>query len=279
MTPEEVDRILGRLPNAERYGIRADTPLRNVYPVGEQPTGRVAPNIPENMRRLGVTPGSPLSQFGPVGEQPTGRVAPNIPKNMLALGVTPDARLAQFGAVGESSAAARGIGSFLSPVARLAPVARFVSNPVLGFLAALLTPSDLGDGTIPQAPMLPEEPEGFPEASAVQSGFGYEGFDSASVSEDPEVNILSIDLLSPDMPDDLPSRGLDPSSSLRPEARPLPREQMPPRPRPQTYEVQSGDYLGRIAQRSGMSLARLLELNPQIENPDLIYPGQMINLG
>jgi len=273
MTPEEVDRILGRLPNAERYGIRADTPLRNVYPVGEQPTGRVAPNIPENMRRLGVTPGSRLSQFGPVGEQPTGRVAPNIPQNMRALGVTPDARLAQFGAVGEAGAAARGIGSFLGPLAR------FLGNRALGPLAAFLTPSDLGDGTFPQAPALPEEPEGFPEAPAVQSGFGYEGFDSASVSEDPEVNILSIDLLSPDMPDDLPSRGLDPSSSLRPEARPLPREQMPPRPRPQTYEVQSGDYLGRIAQRSGISLARLLELNPQIENPDLIYPGQMINLG
>ena len=240
MTPEEVDRILGRLPNAERYGIRADTPLRNVYPVGEQPTGRVARNIPQNMR---------------------------------ALGVTPDARLAQFGAVGEAGAAARGIGSFLGPLAR------FLGNRALGPLAAFLTPSDLGDGTFPQAPALPEEPEGFPEAPAVQSGFGYEGFDSASVSEDPEVGILSIDLLSPDMPDDLPSRGLDPSSSLRPEARPLPREQMPPRPRPQTYEVQGGDYLGRIAQRSGMSLARLLELNPQIENPDLIYPGQMINLG
>ena len=186
--------------------------------------------------------------------------------------VIPDAPPAQSGAVRGSGAAARGIGSFLGPLAR------FLGSRALAPLAFLM-PDELGDGTFPQAPALPEEPEGFPEASAVQSGFGYTGFDSASVSEDPEVNILSIDLLSPDMPDDLPSRGLDPSSSLRPEARPLPREQMPPRPRPQTYEVQSGDYLGRIAQRSGMSLARLLELNPQIENPDLIYPGQMINLG
>ena len=239
MTPEEVNRILGGFPNAERYGISADTPLRKVYPVGAQPTGPVARNIPQNMR---------------------------------ALGVTPDARLAQFGAVGEAGAAARGIGSFLGPLAR------FLGSRALAPLAFLM-PDPLGDGTIPQAPVFPEEPEGFPEAPAVQSGFGYKGFDSASVSEDPEVGILSIDLLSPDMPDDLPSRGLDPSSSLRPEARPLPREQMPPRPRPQTYEVQGGDYLGRIAQRSGMSLARLLELNPQIENPDLIYPGQMINLG
>jgi hypothetical protein len=260
MTPEQLARLLGPLSNDEQFNLRPGTPL--TYPGGG------FKDIREFQR------------------------------------VIPDARSAQSGAVRGSGAAARGIGSFLGPLARfagsraLAPLV--ASNRALAPLAALLMPSELGDGTFPQAPALPEEPEGFPEASAVQSGFGYEGFDSASVSKDPEVGILSIDLLSPDMPDDLPSRGLDPSSpsrgldpssSLRPEARPLPREQMPPRPRPlpreqmpprprpQTYEVQSGDYLGRIAQRSGMSLARLLELNPQIENPDLIYPGQMINLG
>ena len=250
MTPEQLARLVYPLPNPEQFNLRPGTPL--IYPGGG------FKDIREFQR------------------------------------VIPDAPPAQSGAVRGSGAAARGIGSFLGPLAR------FLGSRALAPLAFLM-PDELGDGTIPQAPMLPEEPEGtpqapalpeepegFPEASAVQSGFGYTGFDSASVSEDPEVNILSIDLLPPRMPDDLPSRGLDPSSpsrgldpssSLRPEARPLPREQMPPRPRPQTYEVQSGDYLGRIAQRSGMSLARLLELNPQIENPDLIYPGQMINLG
>lgn len=42
--------------------------------------------------------------------------------------------------------------------------------------------------------------------------------------------------------------------------------------------VQSGDTLSGIAQREGISLARLLELNPNIQNPNLIFPGQQINL-
>lgn len=50
-----------------------------------------------------------------------------------------------------------------------------------------------------------------------------------------------------------------------------------PQPRP-TYIVQRGDTLSGIAERFGVSLSDLLEENPQITNPDRIFPGQVINI-
>ncbi|HKI54898.1 MAG TPA: LysM domain-containing protein, partial [Anaerolineales bacterium] len=45
-----------------------------------------------------------------------------------------------------------------------------------------------------------------------------------------------------------------------------------------TYTVQWGDTLGKIAARSGTSVSALLAVNPQIYNASLIYVGQVINL-
>jgi putative chitinase len=42
--------------------------------------------------------------------------------------------------------------------------------------------------------------------------------------------------------------------------------------------VRSGDTLSAIASRNGVSLSDLIKANPQIENPNLIYPGQELNL-
>ncbi len=42
--------------------------------------------------------------------------------------------------------------------------------------------------------------------------------------------------------------------------------------------VHSGDTLSGIAARNGVSLSALLAANPQIRNPNLIYPGQTIHL-
>ncbi|MCS7081165.1 MAG: LysM peptidoglycan-binding domain-containing protein [Chloracidobacterium sp.] len=44
------------------------------------------------------------------------------------------------------------------------------------------------------------------------------------------------------------------------------------------YVVRSGDTLSEIAARNGIDLQRLIEANLQIRNPNLIYPGQVINL-
>lgn len=46
-----------------------------------------------------------------------------------------------------------------------------------------------------------------------------------------------------------------------------------------SYTVVKGDTLSKIAVRNNITLAELLKLNPQIKNANLIYVGQVINLG
>lgn len=45
-----------------------------------------------------------------------------------------------------------------------------------------------------------------------------------------------------------------------------------------TYTVQPGEWLRAIALRYGTTVATILELNPQIPDPDLVQPGQEILL-
>lgn len=59
----------------------------------------------------------------------------------------------------------------------------------------------------------------------------------------------------------------------------------PPAPSPEpdpasadTVSVRRGDTLSGIAARNGVALDALLAANPQIRNPDLIYPGQTVHL-
>ncbi len=52
--------------------------------------------------------------------------------------------------------------------------------------------------------------------------------------------------------------------------------QLPFCPNGQIYTVVAGDTLFLISQRFGVCLQQLIEANPQIENPNLIYPGQLI---
>ena len=49
-----------------------------------------------------------------------------------------------------------------------------------------------------------------------------------------------------------------------------------PVPMESLYIVQPGDTLGRIALRFNLPVGALLRHNPQITNPDLVYPGQII---
>ena len=44
------------------------------------------------------------------------------------------------------------------------------------------------------------------------------------------------------------------------------------------YTVKKGDTLWGIAKRCGVTLTALIEANPQIKNPNLIYPGDRVNL-
>ncbi|MGB9662169.1 MAG: LysM peptidoglycan-binding domain-containing protein [Moorellaceae bacterium] len=51
---------------------------------------------------------------------------------------------------------------------------------------------------------------------------------------------------------------------------------VPPCPHGFHYTVKSGDTMYLIAQQFGISLNELIAANPQIKNPDLIYPGQVL---
>ena len=44
------------------------------------------------------------------------------------------------------------------------------------------------------------------------------------------------------------------------------------------YTVKKGDSLSAIASRYNTSVVKLILLNPQIKNPHLIYPGDVIRL-
>ena len=46
----------------------------------------------------------------------------------------------------------------------------------------------------------------------------------------------------------------------------------------QWYTVVRGDTMWGIARRYGVSLTDLIALNPQIKNPNLIYPGQKVRV-
>lgn len=46
-----------------------------------------------------------------------------------------------------------------------------------------------------------------------------------------------------------------------------------------TYVVQANDNLSTIADKFGLSLTQIEALNPQIADPSLIYPGEVVNVG
>jgi len=45
-----------------------------------------------------------------------------------------------------------------------------------------------------------------------------------------------------------------------------------------TYVVQRGDTMYEIAKKFGVPLAALIAANSQVKDPDLIYPGQVLNI-
>lgn len=46
----------------------------------------------------------------------------------------------------------------------------------------------------------------------------------------------------------------------------------------ESYTVVKGDSLWKIAVKYQIGLSEIIDANPQIENPNLIYPGQIINI-
>ena len=59
---------------------------------------------------------------------------------------------------------------------------------------------------------------------------------------------------------------------------PAPDPKPEPKPEPNTYTVKKGDTLWAIARAHKVMLKDLIAANPQIKNPNLIYPGQKITI-
>ena len=51
-----------------------------------------------------------------------------------------------------------------------------------------------------------------------------------------------------------------------------------PAPGPSTYTVQPGDFMYSIAVKFGITLAALEAANPQVTNPSVIFPGEVLNI-
>jgi len=59
---------------------------------------------------------------------------------------------------------------------------------------------------------------------------------------------------------------------------PTPPPPPPPPPGGRTYIVQPGDTLSAIARRFGTTVTAILGANPQITDPNNIFPGQVITI-
>ena len=59
---------------------------------------------------------------------------------------------------------------------------------------------------------------------------------------------------------------------------PVPEPKPEPTPEPKTYKVKKGDTLSKIAKANKVTLKKLITANPQIKNPDLIHPGDIITI-
>lgn len=59
---------------------------------------------------------------------------------------------------------------------------------------------------------------------------------------------------------------------------PVPEPKPEPTTKPKTYKVKKGDTLTKIAKVHKVTLKKLINANPQIKNPDLIHPGDMITI-
>ena len=72
--------------------------------------------------------------------------------------------------------------------------------------------------------------------------------------------------------------GLEYNSLPVPSPQPVPEPKPEPTPEPKTYKVKKGDTLTKIAKAHKVTLKKLIAANPQIKNPDLIHPGDVINI-
>src|SRR5688572_10974426 len=91
-----------------------------------------------------------------------------------------------------------------------------------------------------------------------------------AVTPSPAVTLAPTFLVSPTLPVATTTAATTTGPTIAPTATPEPEAT------PRLYQIKSGDTLGRIAQRFKVTVADIMAANPEITNPDLIVPGQVI---
>ena len=84
------------------------------------------------------------------------------------------------------------------------------------------------------------------------------------------------DAVTPDAPADKPAAAPAPAPAAKPKAA-APKPAPKAAPKHKTYTVKKGDTLSEIGQQFGVPYMEIARLN-NIENPDLIYPGQVFKI-
>ena len=74
----------------------------------------------------------------------------------------------------------------------------------------------------------------------------------------------------------IPTAIVTPAATLTPS--PTPDVSAAPTPTPRTYTVKRGDSLSRIARKFDVTVEEVLAVNPQIEDPDQIRPGDVLTI-
>lgn len=121
------------------------------------------------------------------------------------------------------------------------------------------TPETTQEGTEPIVIPLQETPMGLPEIPPVTDGTT----SNEPATPDPTMPEATVDPNAPTT---------DSSTS------PSTGDGAAPTTTPSTYIIQSGDTIGRVAERFGLSLQALIAANPQITNPDRVQIGDVINI-
>ena len=131
-------------------------------------------------------------------------------------------------------------------------------------------PAIIANGN-PSVPTTPTEPEPLPSVTyTVQSGDTLSG-----IAQNYGVSLDALLAANPQIE--------NPNIIFRGQVLTIPQENgsVPEAPQETTavqYTIVSGDTLSGIAQNYGISLSTLLTANPQIENPNLIFPGQELTI-
>lgn len=154
-----------------------------------------------------------------------------------------------------------------------------ITDPNLIFVGQVITIPVTTPGPTPPPTPPPPPPPGFRRyvvrrgdtLNTIAARFGTTV--NAILAANPQIR--NPNLIFPGQVIRIPTGAVPPTPTIPPTPPPTPP---PPPPPGRRYVVQPGDTLSAIARRFGVPLSALLAANPQITDPNQIFPGQVITI-